>query len=188
MDQLHFASSLQNFSLYLTALAGAFTAALWISLVFWTYRDIRSRTRDQLEQILAAVMVGVLFAPGLVIYLILRPKRTLDQTYFETLEEEALLSSTENRRSCPGCGASADPDWLYCPLCYTRLTKQCESCDRQMELSWQLCPYCGTAVPGSRASVKPPPEVSQAPENTDFQDRMSSIAPGKSTGQDDLQD
>lgn len=43
---------LANLTLVLTAFAGAFLVALWISLVVWTYRDIRSRARDPLVQTL----------------------------------------------------------------------------------------------------------------------------------------
>ena len=36
-------TSLTGLVLVLTAFGGAFMAALWLSLVVWTYRDIRSR-------------------------------------------------------------------------------------------------------------------------------------------------
>ncbi len=34
---------LSKYALVLTGFGGAFLAALWVSLVVWTYRDIRSR-------------------------------------------------------------------------------------------------------------------------------------------------
>jgi hypothetical protein len=82
-------SVLSNILLILTAWGGAFLAALWLSLIFWTYRDIRNRARDPLARILAVLVVAVLFLPGIVIYLILRPGRTLEDDYQHTLEEEA---------------------------------------------------------------------------------------------------
>ena len=75
------------------AFAAAFVAALWLSLIFWTYRDIRRRTRDVLLRILASLVVTILFLPGILIYLILRPANTLEQEYQSTLEEEALLQT-----------------------------------------------------------------------------------------------
>ena len=36
---------------------GAFIAALWISLLIWTYRGIRSRARDMSTRILAVLSV-----------------------------------------------------------------------------------------------------------------------------------
>jgi len=143
-------SSLGNLLTYLTAFFGAFLAALWLSLIFWTYRDIRSRSQDRLGQVLAALVVAVLNLPGLVIYLILRPRHTLNEVYGHTLEEEALLSQIEDRPACPGCGARLQTDWQICPHCLTRLRKPCTNCERLMELPWQICPYCGTPAPGVR--------------------------------------
>ena len=37
-------------------LAGAFLVALWVALVVWTYRDMRSRHHDRLVPILAAAI------------------------------------------------------------------------------------------------------------------------------------
>ena len=62
-----------NLLLVLTGFGGAFLAALWISLVIWTYRDIRARARDPLVQTLATLLVAVLNLPGVLVYLILRP-------------------------------------------------------------------------------------------------------------------
>ena len=100
-------SFLSNFMLILTAWGGAFLAALWLSLIVWTYRDIRQRARDPLGRILAVLVVAVLFLPGIVIYLILRPLKTLEDEYQHTLEEEALLQSIEDIPLCPGCGRHA---------------------------------------------------------------------------------
>lgn len=143
-------SSLSNFLLILTAWGGAFLAALWLSLVFWTYRDIRSRARDPLTRILAVLVVAVLFLPGIFIYLILRPVRTLEDDYQQALEEEALLQSVEESLLCPGCSRRVGDKWIICPTCHTKLKKNCHQCDQLMELSWNLCPYCGTPAPGMR--------------------------------------
>jgi RNA polymerase subunit RPABC4/transcription elongation factor Spt4 len=136
--------------LILTAWGGAFLAALWLSLLVWTYRDIRSRARDPLGRILAVLVVGVLFLPGILIYLILRPQRTLEDEYQHTLEEEALLQSIEDTPVCPGCGRQTHSDWKICPNCHTRLKKNCHNCNQLMELPWNLCPFCGTPTPGKR--------------------------------------
>ena len=69
---------LSNLLLGLTAVGGAFIAALWIALVVWTYRDIRTRARDPLAQTLATLLVAVLSLPGVLVYLILRPQKTLE--------------------------------------------------------------------------------------------------------------
>lgn len=143
-------AAISNLLLILTAWGAAFIAALWLSLIFWTYRDIRARARDPLARILAILVVAVLFLPGIVIYLILRPSHTLEEEYQHTLEEEALLQSVEESPLCPGCGRRIRENWMICPTCHTKLKKNCHKCGKLMELPWNLCPYCGTPAPGMR--------------------------------------
>jgi RNA polymerase subunit RPABC4/transcription elongation factor Spt4 len=129
-----------------TALAGAILAALWLSLILWTAKDIRSRSDDRLAQILAVVGAALLTVPGLLLYLLLRPARTLEEEYQSSLEEEALLASLTGRLSCPGCGRPVESEWRICPTCSTVLRKPCTDCGRMLDLSWNVCPYCGTAT------------------------------------------
>lgn len=125
------------------SILGALLAAVWISLVVWTFRDMRARSRDPFAQLLAAVVVAVLPGAGLLVYLILRPPETLAEAYERALEEEALLQEIEERPACPGCSRTVDSRWILCPHCHTRLRKICPDCDSLMELQWNLCPYCG---------------------------------------------
>ena len=143
-------TNLSNFMLILVTWGGLFLTALWLSLVIWTYRDIKARARDPLGRILAVLVVAVLFLPGIVVYLILRPRQTLEDEYQRTLEEEALLQSIEETPVCPGCARRTQPDWILCPNCHTKLKKPCHHCGNLMELAWNLCPYCGTPTPGMR--------------------------------------
>jgi len=141
---------LSGFILILTGFTGAFIVALWVALVVWTFRDIRARHRDRLVHFLAAALVALLNLPGVLIYLIIRPARTLEEEYQQTLEEEALLQAIEDQSECPGCERHIQEDWLVCPTCQTKLRKPCRSCGRLMELPWNICPYCGSPTPGMR--------------------------------------
>ncbi len=143
-------TQLRTLFLILAAWSAAFLAALWLSLVIWTYRDIRNRARDPLARFLAVLVVSVLFLPGIAVYLILRPPRTLEDEYQNTLEEEALLQAIEDIALCPGCGRRTRENWMVCPNCHTKLKKPCHHCGKLMDLSWNLCPYCGTPAPGVR--------------------------------------
>lgn len=143
-------ASLSSYVLFGLAFLGAFVAALWLSLIIWTFRDMRARSRDVFAQVLAAAVVAVLTAPGLLIYLILRPPKTLAEAYAESLEEEALLQEIEEKRVCPGCGRQAREDWRICPNCLTKLKKPCARCGELMDLPWNVCPYCATPVEGAR--------------------------------------
>jgi RNA polymerase subunit RPABC4/transcription elongation factor Spt4 len=145
-------SQLEGILLYGSALAGAFLAALWLSLVIWTARDIRARSRDRGAQIFFTILVALLTLPGIIFYLLLRPRETLDEAYQRTLEEEALLSEIERRVLCPGCSTPAEREWQICPYCHTRLRKACPQCQHMLEIPWQVCPYCAhtfTARPGT---------------------------------------
>lgn len=165
-------SNVSDFVLIIAAWGGAFIAALWLSLIIWTYRDVRNRTRDPLARVLAALVVTVLFLPGLVIYLILRPPHTLEEQYQHSLEEEALLQAIEDISLCPGCGRRVKENWQICPNCHTRLKKHCHQCNRLMELPWNLCPYCGSAAPGARRehismeeALRPIPDIPEEMED-----------------------
>ena len=138
--------SLETIASYLAiaaAIVGALLAALWLSLVIWTFRDMRLRSRDPFAQILAALVVALLPGAGLLIYLILRPPETLAEAYERALEEEALLQEIEERPACPGCSRVVELGWILCPYCHTRLRKRCLDCNALLELQWNLCPFCG---------------------------------------------
>jgi RNA polymerase subunit RPABC4/transcription elongation factor Spt4 len=125
------------------AIIGALLAAIWLSMVIWTFRDMRARSRDPFAQILATLVVALLPGVGLLVYLILRPPETLAEAYERALEEEALLQEIEERPACPGCSRTVDRNWLLCPHCHTRLRKACPDCNALMDLPWNVCPYCG---------------------------------------------
>lgn len=141
---------LSGFTLVLAGFAGAFLVAMWVALIVWTFRDIRARHRDRLVHFLATALVGILNLPGVLVYLVLRPTRSLEDEYQQTLEEEALLQNIEDQSVCPGCERRIWDDWVVCPTCQTKLRKPCHSCKRLMELPWNICPYCGTPAPGMR--------------------------------------
>lgn len=140
---------LENIPTYLTILSticGGVTIALLGGMVIWTFRDIRARSRDILAQILATLLVLVLPLIGLVVYLMLRPRETLEEAYEHSLEQEALLQAIEEPENCPGCGQRVKGSYLYCPACHTQLKRACPSCGSPLNLRWSLCPYCGASV------------------------------------------
>jgi RNA polymerase subunit RPABC4/transcription elongation factor Spt4 len=139
---------LQPLFMLMVAAFGAFASALWLSMVMWTFRDMRARSRDPFAQIFATLLVALLTLPWLVVYLILRPRETLAEAYQRELEDEALLQEIEGKQHCPGCEQPVREEWVICPSCYTRLRKNCEHCGKLMELQWNVCPYCGESVPG----------------------------------------
>lgn len=136
---------LNDILLAATLFVAVVIAAFWLAIVLWAYRDMRSRSRDPLAQLLVALLVLALNVPGLLIYILLRPQETLSAAYERSLEEEALLQEIEERPSCPGCGQRVQHDWQACPHCHHRLKKACTHCDYLLEIPWNICPRCTTS-------------------------------------------
>lgn len=134
----------------------AYLVALWIASIYWAFRDIRARTNDLFLQLAATLLVTVFSFPGLLIYLILRPPRTLAQLYDESLEEEAFLQGIEIQTACPVCKNRANDDFIFCPWCQARLKRVCARCTRPLMLRWKLCPYCGLSTQTTSAIPEQP--------------------------------
>jgi len=125
----------------------AYAVILWLGTIVWAYRDIRERTRDGWSQTVAVLLVLLFNIPGLVLYLILRPRDTLAEAYERRLEAEALLRDLPETRSCPTCLRAVREDYLLCPFCRTKLREVCSGCGRTLDLLWSACPYCGAQGP-----------------------------------------
>lgn len=130
----------------LLAFAGAFFIALWLSLIVWTWRDARRRSRDIFAVLLATLMVAIFGPLGLLLYFLLRPPVTLAELYERSLEEEALLQDLEDKPRCPGCSRQVKEEWILCPDCHTTLQNVCTHCGNNLHLAWTMCPYCATPV------------------------------------------
>lgn len=132
---------------------GAYYVLLLFATAVWTYRDIRSRTQDITAQVLAVALVLVLQLPGLVLYLLMRPKQTLAEKYERALEEEYLRRDIEDDHVCPSCQRGVDSEFIVCPYCLTELRRRCHTCERTVDLTWQVCPYCGSTAGMSSAGA-----------------------------------
>ncbi|MBX6341804.1 MAG: zinc ribbon domain-containing protein [Thermomicrobiaceae bacterium] len=148
----------------LVALGGAYLVALWFALAVWTFQDIQSRSRSVIAQIFSTLVVVLFFVPGVLIYLILRPKETLDEAFQRSLEEEYLLQDLEELPLCPTCQRYVHDDFVFCPSCRTELRQACASCERLIDLRWDICPYCGAEqYPEEEPAYGPEPEYVPEP-------------------------
>jgi RNA polymerase subunit RPABC4/transcription elongation factor Spt4 len=159
-----------------------FLIVFWLSLIFWTFRDIRSRSQDLVTQVIATLLVTVFFVGGLFIYLLLRPRQTLAEIYERQLEEESLLAEMTERQTCSNCHARVESDFQVCPSCGQKLKRPCPKCERLLELRWAFCPYCATnLVPmpmQSMPGVAGMPGVSGAPSMPGMAGIPGSQSPG----------
>lgn len=74
---------------------GVYLVLLWIALIIWTTKDIISRTNNVLIQIISILLVVLLNIFGILIYLAIRPSKTLIEKFFEDLEFEALMQESK---------------------------------------------------------------------------------------------
>lgn len=146
----------------LIALSGAYLLALWFVLVVWTFRDIETRSKNVITQIFSTLLVVLFYVPGVLLYMILRPKETLDGTFQRSLEEEYLLQDLEELPLCQNCQHYVEDDFVLCPHCHTTLREPCVSCGRLVHLRWSLCPYCGTEQSEKAAAARERVEVPAA--------------------------
>jgi RNA polymerase subunit RPABC4/transcription elongation factor Spt4 len=170
--------SWENVATLAGTIAGAYVIVLWISIVAWTYRDIRDRSRDAAFQIVAVLLVLVFNIPGWFIYMLLRPGETLAQAYARSLEEEALLQELEEQGICPSCKRYVTADFVICPHCRTQLKEPCANCGRPLNFNWVACPYCATQKTRVAASAqKEVRGVSQVGEALESVERQRAASP-----------
>lgn len=144
----------------LIALGGAYLIATWFVLIVWTYRDIESRSKNVVTQVASTLLAVFFWIPGALLYMMLRPKETLDEAYQKSLEEEYLLQDLQEVPLCPNCNHFVQDEWQICPHCNTQLREGCHNCGRLVDLRWDICPYCGVEQhehqPHSHVQLQPP--------------------------------
>ncbi len=142
---------------------GTYLFLIWIASILWTYRDIRSRTRDPVSQLIGLSIIAALPLVGVLIYRVVRPPHTLREAYDRQLEEEAILSDLHSISTCPQCRRPVDDNWMVCAFCSHALKQPCGSCDRLLLNAWRHCPYCAetrqrpAAAPAVPSGARPEP-------------------------------
>lgn len=117
---------------------------IWGAFIIWVIKDITNRTANILIQTLS-IFIILFLTPifGLPIYLLIRPRTTLFEQYYEEEEAEEAVDTLEEFYHCPGCNHKVSRDFKFCPKCAFELTISCPSCKKQIHTDWTLCPYCG---------------------------------------------
>ena len=152
--------SLESAIRLLAFLFGSYFLIMWLASIAWAYRDVRQRTDDMATQIVAIAIAVVFPIAGLPVYLVLRPRETLQDSYDRQLEENVILTELHNQNVCPNCRRPAQPDFVVCAHCATALKQACQQCGRLLHVQWRHCPYCAaprvTARPRSEIEGEPP--------------------------------
>lgn len=124
----------------------AYLAILWIAVIIWVSKDANNRSSSLFFQVFS-ILIVIILTPlfGLLIYLIIRPSKTLTEKYLEQAQMQILNEEEkkENLEKCPRCEICIHKDYTFCPHCSLKLKKNCFSCKKPYNVSWQICPYCG---------------------------------------------
>lgn len=139
----------------------AYIAIMWAALIYWTFRDIRRRSRDVVIQGASVLLTTLFFLPGYWLYLVLRPRMTLAEVAEEHFRE-AMFAEYATAGGCPRCKKYVRDEFLVCPHCQTTLKSACTGCAKALNASWRACPYCSQPVPRGSSSVPLPALVPAA--------------------------
>ncbi len=145
---------IQSTVTFVAAVAIVYFGLIWVTTILWAYRDIRSRSRDPLSQLVGVALVTALPLAGIPLYLVLRPTATLQQAYDRQLEQEAILSELHSVSACPNCRRPVQDDFQICPHCSTSLKEACRECSRLLTHAWRHCPYCATPRELARSAAR----------------------------------
>lgn len=131
---------------------------LWFFVVFWVWTDSRDRTRNMLFSLISVILVLPFNLFGLLIYLIIRPKDTIESLFWTDLERRYLIHETADLGDCNQCGYQMSPDFNACPQCAFPTRHPCPGCENMVRTDWKFCPTCSYQLLKRRA---PEQEISQ---------------------------
>jgi RNA polymerase subunit RPABC4/transcription elongation factor Spt4 len=144
----------------------AYLLTLWVAMVAWTYRDASGRTVSPMMRWGSAALVAIANIPGILLYLAIRPREPLVESFNRQLEAEAFLREVSRDATCTSCRRTIEADYAYCPYCTAQLQSPCTACDRLLRATWTLCPYCATprtSQPASRPAAAAVAATSRGP-------------------------
>ena len=150
----------------------AYLIAIWVAFVIWVVRDITNRSSNILVQTFSILLI-VAFTPifGLPLYLLVRPRSTLFEKYYE----EVGLAESESfeGRFCEECEEPVSPEYRYCPHCRHELLVPCRHCGELASKDWDCCAYCGTPSPAKPKTEELRPKKKSHSKKADYPEIVS---------------
>jgi hypothetical protein len=134
-----------NFTTILYMVLGLFII-FWLFVLGWVWIDSGERTTNSITRALSIVIVLFLNIIGLIIYLIVRPKQTIQELYWVDLERRYLKYETAELGDCPSCGLSLQPGFNVCPACKYGIKTLCKGCQMWIDKTYAYCPFCAKAT------------------------------------------
>jgi len=159
-DLLEFASS-DTFGMVKMLVLGYF-GLLWLSIIIWVTRDALERSSSILFQAFSILLNIAIPYLGVLLYLIIRPRRTALDSYYDELERNMLEAPSVSGSACSKCLTPVDENYKFCPNCGETLKKNCPHCKKPFPIIWNICPHCGKNVD---RDTKAAPKKSTKPHN-----------------------
>ncbi len=125
----------------ITAVIGGYLLFLWLAVLAWVLKDITTRTQNFLTIFFFLTFILIGNVPALVIYLLLRPEKTLEEGKTNDLFHASVFD--QNVTSCHHCHTLVRSDFKFCPNCSVDLLKLCPDCNYQLNPLWKYCINCG---------------------------------------------
>lgn len=131
---------------FVWSLFGFALLVFWVVVLYWVWLDSGDRTSSRKMRVAYVLLTALLFVPGLIIYLLIRPSQTVEEIYWADLERRYLKYETAELGDCPKCGTQLFPGFTYCPNCRLKLKVKCPSCQVEMDKHYLFCPSCGNEM------------------------------------------
>lgn len=125
---------------FLLEILGLYFLLLYVAVIAWVYKDITTRSDNFLTAVAATLFVLMGNIPALVIYLLVRPERTLDDNKTNNLFFASVLDKSIT--SCPDCHNLVRQDYKYCPTCSAKVQQHCAHCGEIVNPFWAFCANC----------------------------------------------
>jgi len=108
---------------------------LWVLWIIHTTIDVIRRTDNIFYEICCMTLVAFGGPIGWLIYLVIRPKFTLE----EKAVHQAILA---NSQECLNCWQQNPLNYKYCVNCWQELKVLCKECKKEYYKWYDYCPYC----------------------------------------------
>lgn len=126
----------------------------WFFVLFWVWTDSRERSTKVIFSILSVLLVAPFNILGLIVYLLIRPKDTIESLFWADLERRYLIHETADLGDCSQCGYQLSPDFNACPQCSTPCKIECPECKAFVRTDWKYCPVCSHQLLSRRMPEK----------------------------------
>ena len=120
-------------------------SGVWICSIAWVIADARARLPKAREVHVATAAVALLPVAGLLLWLVVRPRRTLTERWAGELRG-ALFADAAESGACPVCRTDIEPHFTTCPGCGLDLEQPCDACGAPVQAMQESCAVCGHPV------------------------------------------